>query len=362
MKHLDLIKEMTSAHGPSGFEANVRMIIKKHLAGKAEFSQDNLGSLICKKEGTFSSPKIMIPGHMDEIGFMVNSITKNGYIKFIPLGGWRDQVLLAQKVIIKTRKGDRTGIIGSVPPHLLSTKDKDKVVEKKAMFIDVGAQSKEEAQELMGILPGDPIVPDSTFHVLGKKMIMAKAIDNRVGCCLFMNVLKELWGIPHPNTVYGVGTVQEEVGLRGATTSANVVIPDICLTVDVTIATDMPGLEKEEPEIKLGNGPVLTLADSSVISNINLRNFVIDTAKKENILLQYNCMMGGGTDGGTIHKSGFGVPTIVISIPTRYIHSHYSIFHYDDYTQTLQLLLSLVKALDAKTVEKIKEGNDLEYM
>lgn len=354
MKYLNIIKTMTMAHGPSGFEENVREQIKEYLAGKAEFTQDNLGSLICKKEGTSSSPKIMIAGHMDEIGFMVNSITKNGYVKFIPLGGWRDQVLLAQKVIIKTKNGDVTGIIGSVPPHVLSAKDKNKVVEKKDMFIDVGAKDREEAQDIMGILPGDPIVPDSTFHVLGEKKIMAKAIDNRVGCCLFMNLIEELWGKVHNNTVYGVGTVQEEVGLRGAGTSAHIIKPDICLTIDVTIATDMPGLEKEEPEIKLGNGPVLTLADATVIGNRKLRNFVIDTAKGKNLPLQFNTMMGGGTDGGAIHKTGSGVPTVVLSIPTRYIHSHYSIFDYDDYETALQLLLSLVKGLDQKTVDSIK--------
>jgi putative aminopeptidase FrvX len=354
MKYLNIIKTMTMAHGPSGFEENVREQIKEYLAGKAEFTQDNLGSLICKKEGTSSSPKIMIAGHMDEIGFMVNSITKNGYVKFIPLGGWRDQVLLAQKVIIKTKNGDVTGIIGSVPPHVLSAKDKNKVVEKKDMFIDVGAKDRKEAQDIMGILPGDPIVPDSTFHVLGEKKIMAKAIDNRVGCCLFMNLIEELWGKVHNNTVYGVGTVQEEVGLRGAGTSAHIIKPDICLTIDVTIATDMPGLEKEEPEIKLGNGPVLTLADATVIGNRKLRNFVIDTAKGKNLPLQFNTMMGGGTDGGAIHKTGPGVPTVVLSIPTRYIHSHYSIFDYDDYETALQLLLSLVKGVDQKTVDSIK--------
>jgi len=354
MKHLDLIRTMTMAHGPSGFEEDVKKLIKEYLTGKAEFSQDNLGSLICKKEGTHTTPKLMIAGHMDEIGFMVNSITKNGYLKFIPLGGWRDQVLLAQKVIIKTTKGDVTGVIGSVPPHVLSAKEKDQVVEKKEMFIDVGAQSREEAQEKMGIFPGDPIVPDSTFHLLGEKMIMAKAIDNRVACCLFMNVIEALANTVHANTVYGVGTVQEEVGLRGATTSANVVEPDICLTIDVTIATDMPGLEKEDPEIKLGKGPVLTLADATVIGNRKLRNFVIEIAQKNNLPLQFNTMMGGGTDGGAIHKSGFGVPTVVVSIPTRYIHSHYSIFQYDDYEATLELLLCLIKGLNENTVNSIK--------
>lgn len=357
MKHLELIRELTLAHGVSGFEGEVRKLIKKHLEGQAQFSQDNLGSLICMKRGSQESPKIMLPGHMDEVGFMVNSITKNGYIKFIPLGGWWDQVMLAQKVIIKTSKGDIQGIIGSTPPHLMSAKEREKIVEKKDMFIDVGAKDREEAQEVMGIQPGDPIVPDTTFHVLnGTRMIMAKALDDRLGCCLFIDVIKALQDIPHPNTVYGVGTVQEEVGLRGATTTANVIEPDICLTMEVAIATDVPGLEKEDAEVKLGDGPVLTLADASMIGNRNLRSFVIETAKKENIPLQFNTMMGGGTDGGAIHKFGPGVPTVVLGIPSRYIHSHYGVFHYDDYENTVKLLLSLIKALDSGTVNRIKLG------
>jgi endoglucanase len=357
MKNLEMIKEMTLAHGPSGFEGEIKNLIKKHLRGKAEFDQDNLGSLICKKSGTQTAPKIMIPGHMDEVGFMVNSITKNGFIKFVPLGGWWDQVLLAQKVTIKTSKGDLDGIIGSTPPHLLSAKDRKEVVEKKTMFIDVGAKDRNEAQETLGIQPGDPIVPSSAFHILNNtKMVMSKAIDNRLGCCLFMDLISSLEKQEHPNTVFGVGTVQEEVGLRGAATAANIIEPDICLVVDVTIATDTPGLEKEDAEVKLGSGPVLTLADASMIGNRGLRDLVINTAKENSIPLQFNTMMGGGTDGGAIHKVGPGVPTVVISFPTRYIHSHYSIFHYDDYDFALQLLLKLTKKLDLGTVNKIKQG------
>lgn len=356
MNSLDMIKEMTLAPGPSGFEGEIKTLIVKHLEGKVEFSQDNLGSLICKKRGSQSFPKIMIPGHMDEVGFMVNSITKNGFIKFIPLGGWWDQVLLAQKVIIKTQKGDVRGIIGSTPPHLLSSKDKEKVVEKKNMFIDVGAKDREEAQEVLGIRLGDPIVPDSSFHILQDKVIMAKALDNRLGCCLFIDVIKNLQGIDHPNTVFGVGTVQEEVGLRGATTAAHLVEPDICLVIDVTIATDTPGLEKEDPEVKLGAGPVLTLADASMIGNRSLRNYVIDTAKLQDLPLQFNTMMGGGTDGGAVQKFGPGVPAVVISIPTRYIHSHYSLFHYDDYENAVKLVVELIKNLDVEQTNRIKEG------
>lgn len=357
MKSLEMLKELTLAHGPSGFEGEVKNLIMKYLEGKAEFSQDNLGSLICKKVGTERSPRIMIPGHMDEIGFMVNSITKNGFIKFIPLGGWWDQVLLAQKVIVKTQKGDIEGIIGSTPPHLMSAKDKEKIVEKKEMFIDVGAKDRDEAQELLGVQPGDPIVPASDFKLLqGTRVIMGKALDNRLGCGLFIDIITALQEAEHPNTVYGVGTVQEEVGLRGATTAANVVEPDLCLTVDVTVATDTPGLEKEDPEIKIGAGPVLTLADASMIGNRSLRSFVIKTARENKIPLQFNTMMGGGTDGGAIHKSGPGVPTVVISIPTRYIHSHYGLFHYDDYENALHLLLSVIKKLDMNTVNSIKRG------
>lgn len=357
MKSLELIKEMALAHGPSGFEGEIKKLIQKHLNGKAEFSQDNLGSLICKKTGSHSAPRIMIPGHMDEIGFMVNSITKNGFIKFIPLGGWWDQVLLAQKVTIKTSKGDREGIIGSTPPHLLSVKERQEVVEKKNMFIDVGAKDKSEAQDVLGIQLGDPIIPSSSFQVLeGTRMVMGKAIDNRLGCCLFMDVIKVLENFDHPNTVYGVGTVQEEVGLRGATTTANIIEPDICIVVDVTIATDTPGLEKEDCEVKLGIGPVLTLADASMIGNRGLRDLVINTAKENNIPLQFNTMMGGGTDGGAVHKFGPGVPTVVLSFPTRYIHSHYGVFHYDDYENALKLLLKLITKLDLDTVNKIKRG------
>ncbi|MFY9377347.1 MAG: peptidase M28, partial [Peptococcia bacterium] len=258
MNSIDMIQQLCQSHGPSGYEGPVKELIRTFLQGEAEFSQDNLGSLICRKKGSADSPRIMIPGHIDEIGFMVNSITEKGFIKFFPLGGWWDQVLLAQKVIVKTAKGDLVGVIGSVPPHMLSAKEKERVVEKKAMFIDIGARSKDEALE-MGVQLGDPIVPDTSFHALGQKgMYMGKALDNRLGCTAFIEVIKALQDEDHPNTVYGVGTVQEEVGLRGATTASNLVQPDICFVVDVTIATDTPGLEKESSEVKLGQGPVLT--------------------------------------------------------------------------------------------------------
>ncbi|MGI6225206.1 MAG: M42 family metallopeptidase [Peptococcales bacterium] len=355
-KRIELIKELTDLHGVSGFEEEVRHYVKERMEQISEISYDNLGSIICKKTGSQEGPKIMLPGHMDEIGFLVNGITKEGFIKFIPLGGWWDQVLLAHRVIVKTSKGDVPGIIGSTPPHLLDAKEREKVVEKKTMFIDIGAESKEDAMERLGVRPGDVIVPDSQFTVMhNPKYIMAKALDNRLGVALFMEVLSELTKIDHPNTVYGVGTVQEEVGLRGAQTSADVVKPDLSFVLDVGIAGDTPGLEGLNIDVKLGKGPILLLADASMIPNRSLRDFVMDTASAQNIPIQFATMTGGGTDGGAIHKYGSGVPTVSFGIPTRYIHSHTSIFHLDDYENMLRLLLEMIKKLDASTVDLIKK-------
>ena len=355
-ERMKLIKELTDLHGVSGFEEPVRFYIQERLKDLTEITTDNLGSIICKKQGSSEQPKIMISGHMDEIGFLVSSITKEGYLKFIPIGGWWDQVLLSQRVIIKTSKGDIPGVIGSTPPHLLDAKEREKIVDKKTMFIDVGAESNEEAMEKLGIRPGDVIVPDSPFTLMkNDKYVMAKALDNRLGVALFIETIEELAKIQHPNTVYGVGTVQEEVGLRGAQTAPDVVKPDINFTVDVGISGDTPGLEKHYIDVKLGKGPILLLADSSMLPHRSLRDFVMDTASTLNIPIQYSTMMGGGTDAGAIHKYGSGVPSVSFGIPTRYIHSHAGIFHRDDYENLLRLLVEMIKKLDESTVDLIKK-------
>ncbi len=351
-----MFQELTEAPGVSGYETAVRKIIRRFAEPYSTIEHDNLGSIVCKKEGTNPNPRIMIPGHIDEIGFMVTNITEEGYLKFIPLGGWWDQVMLAQKVVVKTSKGDVVGLIGSKPPHILTPEERKKVVEKKDMFIDVGAANKEEATKEWGIRPGDPVIPVSPFeHMRNEKFLMAKAWDDRVGAALFIDVIKDLNSIEHPNTVYGVGTVQEEVGLRGAQTSAAVVNPDVCIALEVSIAGDMPGMKKDEPPTeKLGKGPVILLADATMIPNIQLRDLVISTAEENGIPYQYSAMMGGGTDGGKVHMYSRGVPSVVIGVPTRYIHSHTSILHYDDYMHTKNLLVELVKKLDQKTVDGLK--------
>ena len=353
-ERLMLLKEMSELPGVSGFEDEVRKYIRGHMEEFSEVTKDNIGSLICKKQGLNETPKIMIAGHMDEIGMMVTYITKEGFLKFQTLGGWWEQVMLAQRVVVKTSNGDVPGIIGSKPPHILKSEERKKVTEKDQMFIDIGASSKEDA-ESMGVMPGDPVVPYSPFQQMkNPKYLMGKAWDNRVGCAIFMEVIKELSKEDHPNTIYGVGTVQEEVGLRGATTSVAAVEPDIGFALEVDIAGDTPGIQEFEAQAKLGKGPSILLYDSSMVPHRKLRDFVIQTAKESNIPIQFNAMAGGGTDAGRIHLYKTGVPSLVIGVPARYIHSHAGIIHRDDFDGVVSLLVELAKRLDAAAVAEIK--------
>lgn len=351
---LKMLKELTDASGVPGFEREVREVIRKYVEPYAKVETDHLGSIVAKKQGTSSSPRIMLSGHMDEIGFMVKYITEKGFIKFTPLGGWFDQVLLAQRVIVKTRKGDIPGVIGSKPPHILDPEARKKVVERKDMFIDIGASSAEEAKE-WGVRPGDPIVPVSEFTVMkNPDLLMAKAWDDRLGCAFFIDVIKALANADHPNTVYGVGTVQEEVGLRGAKTSAHLVDPDICFALEVGIAGDVPGVEKTEAQEELGKGPVILVYDRTLIPNARLRDLVVDTAEENGIPYQFDAMEGGGTDAGMVHLHEEGVPSLVIGVPTRYIHSHAGIINRKDYENAVKLMTAVIRKLDKDTVDWIR--------
>jgi len=344
------LKELTEAPGVPGYESQVRTLLRRYLEPVATIEQDRIGSIIGKRAGQSPTPRVMLVGHMDEVGFMVRHITKEGFIKFQALGGWWDQVLLGQRVTVKTSQGDLVGIIGAKPPHLLADKDRSKVVEKKDMYIDVGATSRDE-MIATGVQVGDPIVPISEFVVLANpKTYLAKALDNRLGCALAVQALEQLAQDGHPNTVYAVGTVMEEVGLRGAKTTAHVINPEVAIVLEVDICGDVPGIEEDESAIKLGAGPTMLVYDSRMIPNLKLRDLVIATAQELEIPLQFSAMPGGATDGGMIHLHNEGVPAVVIGVPTRHIHSHAAIMHRDDYDRALALVVALVKKLDAATV------------
>lgn len=343
-----MLQELTDAHGVPGHESEIRSVIHRYVDSLGTVSQDKIGSVICA-QGT-AGPKVMLAGHMDEIGFMVRHITEEGFLRFIPLGGWYDQVLLGQRVVVKTLKGDVPGVIGCRPPHLIPADERSKVVEKKTMYIDVGATSKQDIEEA-GVRVGDPVVPDSKFTVMANpKLYLAKAFDDRVGCALAIKTLQAFASEPHPNRLYGVATVMEEVGLRGATTSVEVVDPDVAIILESDIAGDVPGIKPEESSVKLGKGPTVLVFDARMIPNLKLRDLMIETAKELGIPLQFSAIEGGATDGAAIHLHKSGVPTVVMGVAARHIHSHTSIIHRDDFDNAAKLLVGVVKKLDATTV------------
>jgi endoglucanase len=353
---LRMLRELTDAPGVPGQEEAVRRVMRRYLEPLGEIVTDNLGGIAGRKEGQAGGPKIMVAGHLDEIGFMITRITDEGYLKFQTLGGWWEQVMLAQRVEIHTRHGPIVGVIGSKPPHILEPEERKKMVDKKTMFIDIGAASRQEA-ESWGVRPGDMVVPMCPFTPLrNEKMLLAKAWDNRFGCALALEVLRKLQSQAHPNIVYGVANVQEEVGLRGATTMTHRIEPDIGFAIDTSIAGDTPGVDPDSASSKLGKGPVMLLYDASMVPHTGLRNFVFDVAEAEGIPLQTDKMSGGGTDGGRMHIFGAGVPSLVIGVPVRYIHTHASIMHLDDFTQAVDLLVAVIKRLDAEMVEQLRSA------
>ena len=351
---LTMLKDLTDANGIPGNEREVREVFENYITPYADdVMMDNLGSSIAKKVGNENGPKIMIAGHLDEIGFMVTRIDDKGFIYFQTVGGWWNQVMLAQRVTIMGLEGDVIGVIGSKPPHVLSADARKKPYEIKDMFIDIGASSKKEAEDF-GVRPGQSIAPYFEFTVLkNEKMLLAKAWDNRIGLAIAIEVLKQLKGVDHPNVVYGVGTIQEEVGLRGAKTAAHKIEPDIGFGVDVGIAGDTPGIAAHEADSKLGKGPQIVLYDASMVSHKGLRDLVVQTADEKDIPYQYASMAGGGTDSGSIHLTANGVPSLSITVATRYIHSHAGILHRDDFENAVKLIVEVIKKLDADTVKEL---------
>lgn len=310
----------------------------------------------------------MLAGHMDEIGFIITGINKQGYLTFNQLGGWWDQTLLSQRVIIRVRDGTKLrGIIVAKPPHILDPEERKKVVKKEKMFIDVGCKSKKEV-EALGIKIGDPAVPDSQFELLKRTQLIkekdeekkkevtlaiAKGFDDRIGAFIAAEVIRRLKeeGIEHPNQIFGVATVQEEVGLRGARTAAHMIQPDVGFALEVDIAGDVPGVEKIKAPSEMSKGVSILTADASMIPNPRLKHFILDIAQEKKINHQLSFVMGGATDAGVIHITGVGCPSLVIGVPTRHIHSHNGILDLGDVDKAVNLLVEVIKRLDQETVD-----------
>jgi len=348
-KQLETLKKLSSLPGIPGNEKKVSQFISSEIKDVVDqIIYDNLGSLIGVKGE--HGPKVMVAGHMDEVGLLVTQITKEGFVKFQTIGGWFSQVMLAQVWEIHTKKGVVIGVTGVKPPHIIPVDKRTVAIGIDTMYLDLGVDSKEEA-EALGVEPGCMVVPHSEFMVLGnEKYLLGKAWDNRIGSAAVIEVLKRL-GKNETNQLYGTFTVQEEMGLRGAKTSSYVVEPEIAIAVDTGLANDVPGGEPDQQS--LGKGPQILIFDAGLVPHSALRELVLEVAKEEKIPYQETYISGGRTDAGHMHLAHRGAASISICIPTRYMHSHTSIVHYDDYENTIKLVLALVKRLDRKTVDQL---------
>ncbi|WP_100399915.1 M42 family metallopeptidase [Bacillus sp. FJAT-44742] len=348
----EMFKTLTELPGAPGFEHEVRKYVRQELEKYSdEIVQDRLGGIFGVKKGNEEDPKVMVAGHMDEVGFMVTSISEKGLIRFQTLGGWWSQVLLAQRVEIITEQGPVIGVIGSTPPHLLEEAQRKKPMDIKKMYIDIGADNKKDAESI-GIKPGQQVVPVCPFTPMAnEKKILAKSWDNRYGVGLSIELLKELKDEAIPNTLYSGSTVQEEVGLRGAAVAAQMIKPDIFYALDASPANDATGGKQAFGH--LGKGALVRIYDRTMITHRGMREFVLDTAESNNINYQF-FISQGGTDAGRVHMSNDGVPSAVIGVCSRYIHTAASILHIDDYAAAKELITKLVRTTDKNALEQIR--------
>ncbi|ANZ99596.1 glutamyl aminopeptidase [Carnobacterium divergens] len=352
-----LVKKMTELQGTSGFEHNVREVMRKELTPLVdEVVQDGLGGIFgIRRSKIEQAPRIMLAAHMDEVGFMVASITEQGLFRVVPLGGWNPYVVSAQRFTLQTAKGDYPCVSSSVPPHLLrGTNGKAGAPEVADILFDAGFDSKDEAMSF-GVRPGDAIVPlTETVKMANGKKILSKAWDNRYGCTVVIEALKELQGEDLPNTLIAGANVQEEVGLRGTKGAVHQFKPDLFFAVDCSAADDLTGDKSKYGH--LGEGFLLRIFDPGMITLKGMREFLLDTAETNNIPYQY-FVSKGGTDAGAAHISNNGVPSAVIGVCARYIHTHQTMFHIDDYAAAKEMVLQIARTMDRSTYETIMKNN-----
>lgn len=337
-----LLKKILEAPGIPGYESQIAKIMYDELKKTCdEVEVDNFGNVIAKKGQ--GKTKIMLAAHMDEIGLMVKHITKEGFLYFIKVGGIDDRILPAQRVVVKAKNGDCLGIIGAKPPHLQKEEDKKKPLKYEDMFIDIGCNSKEEAEKKVEV--GDVVVFEPNSGILNGNLYYGKAIDDRIGCFALIKIMEKL---KVEAQVYAVATTQEEVGLKGARTSAFKVDPDYAIAIDTNVAGDTPQITERESSLKLGSGVAITIIEASgrgLIVNEKMKNLLIDTAKKNKIKYQVDVIEGGMTDGAMIYMNREGVATGVLSIPTRYIHSPTGVFNIEDLNSAVELAVKAIESL-----------------
>ena len=351
------IKTLTELPGTSGFESRVRAHMRQELTPLVdEVVQDGLGGIFgIRHHEDHMAPRVMVAAHMDEVGFLITHITDQGLFRVQPLGGWNPYVVSAQRFTVLTKQGDYPCVSSSVPPHLLRNQggDQGKVAVTDILF-DAGFVSRDEAWAF-GVRPGDSIVPCvTTIKTANEKRIIAKAWDNRYGCAVVLDALRALKDVSLPNTLIAGANVQEEVGLRGAQASVHQLRPDLFFAVDCSPANDTTG--SKETFGKLDEGVLLRIFDPTHILLTGMKEFLLDMAETHRIPYQY-FVSHGGTDAGKAHLMNGGVPSAVIGVCARYIHTHQTIFSIADYEAAREMVIQVAKNLDKSTWETIRERN-----
>jgi putative aminopeptidase FrvX len=354
-----LLQALADAPGPPGFEEPVRKIMVERMKPLAEkLSYDGLGSVIAVQGG--SGPRIMVDAHMDELGGLVRRVTNDGYLTMQMLGGWLDQALVDQRWTIIGSKGPVRAITGIRDIHIVPPEERTKVYPRDSIFLDVGAKNAAEVAA-MGLEPGDPVVPDAPFAVMNgaqnyeNQNYLGKGWDDRVGCAVVIEAMKKLAHAPHPNQIFWVATVQEEIGVRGAHTSSEIVKPEIGIAIEGGVTRDAPGVHAEEAQELLGGGPAIFLYDSSALPNLKLVSLIKQTAKERAIPVQSDLIQGYGDDSSEMQKSNGGAPTVNMVVPVRYTHSHNGIMNRGDFDKMVDLLVAVLQKLDAKTVANLRD-------
>ena len=334
-------ENLANACGVTGREGEVReLMIRLMTPYVDEIVVDKLENVIGIKKGKEKSTKIMLAAHMDEIGLMVKTITKDGFLQFAKMGGIDDRILPAQMVTVFSRKTSFPGIIGSKPPHIQKEEERKKIITSDELFIDVGAESRDDALA-MGIAVGDPIGFNIKYTKLGRDVAVGKAFDNRAGCAAMIETLKLIEKTDY--TIYAVGTVQEEVGLRGAGAAAFQIDPDVAIALDVTIAGDVPGVREYDTSVKMGKGPAVTISDSGLITHPKVLRWLLDSAEEEKIPFQIETGLMGSTDAARISLTRQGIPSGNISIATRYIHSPVGMLSIKDIENSAKLAVAAIQ-------------------
>ena len=340
---MELLKELCEASGIPGFEGRIRDIVRRELEPVVdEITVDAMGNMICVKQRS-GARKVMIAAHMDEIGFMVNHVGDKGWIRLIPLGGHDPRNMVAQRVRVCAEDGDLVGIMypSLKPPHIQKESDRNKKPEVSDFVVDLGLPA-ETVKEKVKI--GTPVTMKQDFLELGD-CVSCKSMDNRVAVYVMIRAMQAATKFGFET--YAVATSQEEIGLRGATTSATGIAPDVGIALDTPLATDIPGISEHECVTKLGEGVAIKILDSSAIQHPKLVKFLQQLADQHEIKWQPEILTRGGTDSAAIQKSGSGVPVATISVPTRYIHTTIETSHRQDLQGAVDLLAVFLEEGDS---------------